>query len=118
MNIDWKDALGALKSSGAIPEDNSPEPTDESSQKDEGSTKGSVQKSPLYVITDRKGRKGKTATIIEGFEGSDDALESLAKTLKQKLGTGGSTRDGEILIQGDRKNDVTNILRSLEYKTK
>lgn len=110
MNIDWKDALGALKESGEIPVDNTPEPIEETSS-DNG-----LQKTPLKVIIDRKGRKGKTATIIEGFTGSDERLEDLAKTLKQKLGTGGSARGGEILIQGERKNDVINILRSLGYK--
>lgn len=112
MNIDWKDALGALKDSGAIPIDNTPDAPEETN------AEGSIQKTPLTVLIDRKGRKGKTATIVEGFTGSDNELDSLAKTLKQKLGTGGSTRAGEILIQGDRKADVTNILRSLGYKVK
>ena len=116
MNIDWKDALGALKSSGAIPEDNSPEPTDESSQKDEGSTKGSVQKSPLYVITDRKGRKGKTATIIEGFSLPDQEVEDIARTLRQRLATGGSARGGEILLQGDRRKEAADLLRGMGHK--
>lgn len=110
MNIDWKDALGALKDSGAIPVDNTPDPVEENNA---GST---IPKTLLKVVIDRKGRKGKTATIIEGFTGSSDQLEDLAKTLKQKLGTGGSARGGEILIQGERKNDVINILRSLGYK--
>lgn len=110
MNIDWKDALGALRDSGAIPVDNTPDPIEDN---DSGN---GIQKTPLKVIIDRKGRKGKTATIIEGFTGSDEQLEDLAKTLKQKLGTGGSARGGEILIQGERKNDVITILRSLGYK--
>lgn len=112
MNIDWKDALGALKDSGAIPTDNTPDPTPDELPEN------SIQKSPLHVLTDRKGRKGKTATIIEGFEGSDQQLADLAKTLKQKLATGGSCRDGEILIQGDRGNDVKKILSGLGYKVK
>ncbi len=112
MAIDWKDALSALKDSGSIPVDDTPDPAPVSEQ---GET---VQREPLRVVIDRKGRKGKTATIIEGFTGSDEALEQLAKTLKQRLGTGGSARGGEILIQGERKNDVIEILRSLGYKTK
>lgn len=113
MAIDWKDALSALKDSGNIPVDNTPDlaATPEDSDK-------KVQRTPLHVVIDRKGRKGKTATIIEGFTGSDKDLEQLAKTLKQKLGTGGSVRDGEILIQGDRKADVISLLNSLGYKTK
>lgn len=112
MAIDWKDALNALKDSGAIPVDDTPEPGPALA------TDSPVQKEPLRVIIDRKGRKGKTATIIEGFNENDEALEQLAKNLKQRLGTGGSARGGEILIQGDRKNDVTGILRSLGYKIK
>lgn len=73
---------------------------------------------PYTSLPTGRDEKARPPQSVEGFEGSDDALESLAKTLKQKLGTGGSTRDGEILIQGNRKNDVTNILRSLGYKTK
>ena len=112
MALDWKDALSALKDSGNIPVDNTPDsiPTP--------TAKNSPQTSPLRVVIDRKGRKGKTATIIEGFSGSDEQLEQLAKTLKQRLGTGGSARGGEILIQGDRKNDVVALLKSLGYKTK
>lgn len=112
MAIDWKDALSALKASGTIPIDNTPElPADNNSG-------NKVQRTPLHVVIDRKGRKGKTATIIEGFTGPDTELEQLAKTIKQKLGTGGSVRDGEILVQGDRKTDVISLLNSLGYKTK
>ncbi len=113
MAIDWKDALSALKDSGNIPVDNTP---DIAATPDDSDKK--VQRTPLHVVIDRKGRKGKTATIIEGFTGDDNELEQLAKTLKQKLGTGGSVRDGEILIQGDRKADVISLLNGLGYKTK
>ncbi len=113
MAIDWKDALGALRDSGAIPEDNTPDPVDEAPIGNKG-----IQKSPLRILIDKKGRKGKTATIIEGFEGTDAELEELARTLKQKLGTGGSARGGEILIQGDRKADAAAVLAALGYKTK
>ena len=111
MNIDWKDALNALKDSGPSPSTTPPTPYPQKSPL-------SIQKSPLRVLIDRKGRKGKTATIIENFEGCEEELEKLAKTLKQKLGTGGSCRDGEILIQGDRMADVKALLTEMGYKVK
>ncbi|MDE5875851.1 MAG: translation initiation factor [Muribaculaceae bacterium] len=113
MNIDWKDALSALRDSGEIPVDNTPEP-----EEDVSTDSDTIQKSPLTIVTDKKGRKGKVATIIEGFECSESRLEEIAKILKQKLGTGGSIREGEILIQGDRKQDVTATLKSLGFKVK
>lgn len=113
MNIDWKDALSALRDSGEIPVDNTPDPVEDVKKES-----NPIQKSPLTVVTDRKGRKGKVATIIEGFECSESHLEEIAKILKQKLGTGGSIREGEILIQGDRKKDVTATLKTLGYKVR
>ena len=52
----------------------------------------------LRVSIERKGRGGKTATIVKGFVGSDDDLNDLAKQLKSRCGTGGSAKDGEIII--------------------
>lgn len=112
MNIDWKDALQALKDNGAVPTDESPDAVvDESAAK-------IPFKGTLTVSVDRKGRKGKTATIIEGFGGDDDELQQLAKTLKQRLGAGGSAREGEILIQGERRAEVVRMLADLGYKAR
>lgn len=109
--MDWKDALNAIKDSGSLPVDDSPElpqtPEEEL-----------PQKTPLHVVVDSKGRKGKSATIIEGFTGPDDKLQELAHLLKQKLATGGSARGGEILIQGNRRDDVIALLKKLGYKAK
>lgn len=107
--LDWKDALNALKDSGDIPEG-------EDTATNHDSPKESIQTAPLHVVTDKKGRKGKSATIVEGFTGSDSELQDLARILKQRLASGGSARGGEILIQGNRKDDVTAILKSLGYK--
>lgn len=75
-----------------------------------------TQKGKLNVVIDRKGRKGKVATIIEGFTISDAEVEALASELKRRIGTGGSSRGGEILLQGDWKEKVTEILKSKNYK--
>ena len=103
--MDWKDSLNALRSS--LPEGE--EPVEESG-------KVSTQKLPvLEIVLERKGRGGKTATIIAGFTCGDDELASIAATLKSKLGTGGSARGSEILIQGDRRSDVRRVLATLGY---
>jgi len=72
----------------------------------------------LHVQMERKGHGGKTATMVLGFVGSDDALQDLAKTLKTRCGVGGSARGGEILIQGDKVAKVKEILVSLGYTVK
>lgn len=72
----------------------------------------------LYVSIDRKKRKGKEVTLVEGFVGSNDDLKDLAKILKNKCGVGGSAKDGEILIQGNFKDKVAEILSAEGYKTK
>jgi translation initiation factor 1 len=73
-------------------------------------------KQVLRVRLETKQRAGKKATIIAGFEGSDAELEVLSKTLKTKLGVGGSVKDGEILIQGDYVQKAKLLLMSLGYK--
>lgn len=72
----------------------------------------------LYVSRDRKGRGGKVATLVEGFEGTEEALNDLCKFLKQKCGVGGSAKDWEIIIQGDKKDKVAQLLRDEGYKVK
>lgn len=72
----------------------------------------------LDIILEKKGRGGKQATIISGWQDSDEALLDLAATIKKRLATGGSARGGEILIQGDRRNDVLALLKELGYKAR
>lgn len=72
-------------------------------------------KQKLRVSIERKGRGGKTATLVQGFVGSDDDLQALAKQLKTRCGTGGSAKDGVIIIQGDVKDKLVALLQSLGY---
>ena len=65
-----------------------------------------------------KGRKGKTATIVEGFTCPEDELLEVAARLKTRFGTGGSARGGEILIQGDVAAKVKALLTEMGYKVK
>jgi translation initiation factor 1 len=70
----------------------------------------------LKVWLDRKMRKGKVVTLVKGFVGTTEDLETLAKLLKTRCGTGGSAKDGEIIIQGDVREKVLAILKSEGYK--
>jgi translation initiation factor 1 len=72
----------------------------------------------LRIKLDTKQRAGKVVTIIEGFKGTLNDLEILGKLLKTKCGTGGSVKDGVIIIQGDVKQKVMGILQDLNYKVK
>lgn len=73
----------------------------------------------LRVWLDRKQRAGKVVTLVRGFAGADDELQALARLLKTKCGVGGGAKDGEILIQGDHRDRVVEILLKAGYcKTK
>ncbi|MCB0501284.1 MAG: translation initiation factor [Bacteroidetes bacterium] len=77
-----------------------------------------VEDQLLYVSLDTKKRKGKTVTLVEGFVGRKDDLNELGKLLKSKCGVGGSAKDGEIIIQGNLKSKVAEILQKEGYKIK
>jgi len=72
----------------------------------------------LEAHIDRKSRKGKTATLILGFVGREEDLKDLAKTLKAKCGVGGSAKNGEIIIQGDVRDKVMDLLKKWGYNVK
>jgi translation initiation factor 1 len=72
----------------------------------------------LKIQVSRKGKGGKTVTIVSGFQVSEATLVSLTKQLKNQCGTGGTMRDNEIEIQGDHKQKLLEILTKLGYKAK
>lgn len=69
----------------------------------------------LRVRIETKHRGGKTATVVDGFAGSTGDMEALAKELKTKCGTGGSAKDGLIIIQGDYKEKIIAWLKDWGY---
>lgn len=69
----------------------------------------------LRVELDRKNRGGKVVTLITGFKGTEEDLKELGKTLKNRCGVGGSAKDAEIIIQGDFKTRIVDLLKELGY---
>ena len=113
MQKDWKEALSQLasdeKNSEMIVPDN---------QQNENIKNHSVKKQHLEIAIDKKGRNGKYATIIYGYNGNEQKLNDFAKELKKELGIGGSTRDGEILLQGDQREKLIKILTDKGHQVK
>ena len=128
---DWKSALAAL---GATDEPNdNKEKTDierkkrigvvystnpdyeysDDSQEEADTLPKNQQK--LRLNMERAGRGGKTVTLVKGFFGSDEDINALCKLLKQKCGVGGSVKDGEIIIQGDHRQRLVEILKKEGY---
>lgn len=72
----------------------------------------------LEVWLDKKNRNGKVASVIKGFVGTDSDLKDLAKELKSACGVGGSSKNGEIIIQGNVRDKIMELLNKKGYKTK
>lgn len=110
MSNDWKDRLGVVFSTNPDHqynfEDDQEEETRARNQQD------------LRVMLDKKQRRGKKVTLITGFVGSSDDLKDLGKMLKTKCGVGGSSKNGEIILQGDFRDKIVEILKKEGYKVK
>ena len=72
----------------------------------------------ISIRRDKKGRRGKTVSIISGLSLTEKALLKMASELKRKCGSGGSVKNGEILIQGDRCQELLQVLEKEGYKVK
>lgn len=106
MAQDWKDRLGVVYSTNPEFSYEAAQPTLPAKEQD------------LRVQHDKKRRAGKTVTLVTGFVGSAEDLETLAKLLKSKCGVGGTAKDGEILIQGEFRDRIVSILQQAGYRAK
>lgn len=106
-NNDWKDRLGMVYSTNP----------DFQFQKDETEEEPTLapQQQKLRIYLERAGRGGKSVTLVKGFQGSNEAITDLGKYLKNKCGVGGSVKDGEIIIQGDQRTRVLELLLEKGY---
>lgn len=107
-NNDWKERLNVVYSTN-------PDFQYETDEEEEVELLPKNQQK-LRVKLDRKNRGGKTVTLVTGFIGPEDDLKALGKLLKGKLGVGGAAKDGEIIIQGEFKERVIDILLKEGYR--
>lgn len=77
-----------------------------------------VQIEPLICKYEKKGRNGKPVTIIENYLGNEEELKELAKSIKSKLGVGGTSKDELIIIQGDYRDKIMELLKQKGFKVK
>ena len=105
---DWKKRLGVVFSTN---------PDFQFDTVDQAAVEEAVPASgqKLIVRLDRHARGGKQVTLVDGFRGGEAALGDLCRTLKVKLGVGGSAKDGQIVIQGDFRDRVVEILKKEGY---
>lgn len=107
---DWKQRLGMVYSTNPDFEYTTQEP-------EQAETLPPSQQN-LRVWLDRKQRGGKQVTLVKGFVGSDDDLAELGRMLKSRCGVGGSAKGGEIIIQGDHRDRVIELLVAAGYRCK
>ena len=110
MDNDWKKRLGMVYSTN-------PDFQYESGEEEEAETLDPRQQQ-LYVSLEKKNRKGKKVTLVEGFKGTTEDLKILARELKSSCGVGGSVGDEKILIQGDFRDRVVTLLQEKGFKVK
>lgn len=106
-NNDWKERLNVVYSTNR-------EYNYETERNEERTTLPPNQQR-LKVQLDRKNRGGKVVTLITGFIGTEDDLKDLGRLLKSKCGVGGSSKNGEIIVQGDFKQKVIELLKKEGY---
>ena len=104
---DWKDRLNVVYSTN--PDFN----YENQEEKEEETLPKSQQK--LRISMEKKGRGGKTVTLVRGFIGTENDLKELGKLLKTKCGVGGTVKDKEIIIQGDFKQRIIELLKTEGY---
>ena len=104
---DWKDRLNVVYST-------TPDFNYECIEEEQAETLPKNQQK-LRISMEKKGRGGKTVTLIKGFIGSEEDLKDLGKLLKTKCGVGGSAKEGEIIIQGDFKQRIIELLKAEGY---
>mgnify|MGYP000934740840 FL=1 len=107
---DWKQRLNIVYSTN-------PDMQYETDEEEEQETLPPA-KQKLKIMLDKRNRKGKEVTLITDFVGTDDDLKELARLLKTKCGVGGSARSGEILIQGDFRQKVKDLLTAQGYNAR
>ena len=110
VDNDWKSRLGVVFSTN-------PDFQYQTEEEPEAETL-EPSKQKLVVKIDRKGRAGKQVTLVTGFVGREDDLKELGKMLKTRCGVGGSVKDGEIVIQGDFRDRVAQLLKDSGYNAK
>lgn len=110
MENDWKKRLGVVYSTN--------QGFDYNNEGNEEQETLPAKQQKLYISLDKKNRKGKAVTLLTGFSGKEEDLKELGKKLKSKCGVGGSIKDGDILLQGDHRKKIVEILKNEGYLVK